>query len=302
MTPAQAARLDASAAHGRAALATLRAELAELADPAAAAAAAAAAPASRAPNRAQAKAYARRVEAAGEEGPAPRRKRARSVDGVTMKGSSRLLDWSRDDFARAEAIERGPAAARAALARLPRCLAQRGERAALAMVRRSDGTRRPTRTWAHVEARRIVACLVVCFHAASSSRRRGMTRVLRGRTRRMWTTLFRSRVDRSRPVSVSTLFATSHRKRAHGAPRSPWECGAMVALHRAGALWRHQPPVAVAGGYVGRGKDGSARAFNEYHLSSKACSALVDEAPRAPVDWHHVELVELVELGAERPP
>jgi len=278
-----ALQLEVNARGSRALVEGLRASVGELAE---------LAPTLPAARRAERRAHERRVDAAGEPEPSsPRRKRARVVDGVTMRGSSRLLDWSPDDFARARRIEGSMREARGALVRLPRCYSQRVERAALAMLPRTDGTRRPTRTLAHIAARRIVALAVVLYHAGRTSRRRGMARIVVGRTRRMFGTLFRRGVDRA-PLSVSAIFATSHHDK-----RDPWDCGPMVALHRAGALWRRQPPAAAAGAHVGRDRHGVPRAFNEYHLTQRALSAVADEAPRELIDWPH----ELVALDGATP-
>jgi hypothetical protein len=252
-----------------------------------------AAPAAPASSRAERRANDRRVLAHGEEGSAVRARRRPLVP-----RSSRLpaVDWTREDFARARRVSASGSRARDALMRLPRCYAQRIERAALAMRPelgpdgKPTGRRVPTRGWGHVVARRIAAVACVMFHAARPSRRRGMARIVVGRTRGMFVTLFRGEGrarddERQRArLSVSTFFATSH----HGTD-DPWDCGAVVALHRAGALWRHQPPASCAGPWKGKDRDGRPRAFNEYHLTQRACSAETDDV-RPLVDWELPEL------------
>lgn len=255
-------------------------------------------------SRAERRANDRRVLEAGEEG-TPVRARRRPL--VPRSSKLPAVDWDRDDFARARRVSASGARARDALSRLPRCYAQRVERAALAMRPTTDGRRIPTRSWGHVVARRIVAVACVLFHAARPSRRRGMARIVRGRTRGMFVTLFRGEGrarddERQRArLSISTFFATSH----HGRTDDPWDCGAVVALHRAGALWRHQPPASCAGAFQGKDRDGRPRAFNEYHLTDRACSSSPDERPRPLVDWPWAEL-ELADVTSsptlERPP
>lgn len=231
------------------------------------------------PSRAVVRAERARVEAAGEPVPpelrgtvaAPRRpRRARATrseafrTGAMERGAPRMapLDWTPEDFATWRAVNRNASSARAALATLPPVYARRVELAALGMVRQDDGTRRPSRTWAHVQARRIVALAVVVYRASSPSKRRGMARVLRGRVRGQFGTLAGVNPGTGEAYSVGTFF--------HVNDRRPWDCGAMVALHRAGALWRHQPPAAcVEPAYKGRDRDGNERAFSEYHLTER---------------------------------
>lgn len=246
-------------------------------------------PARPASSRAERRANDRRVLEAGEAGAPDRPPRRRGLAPRARRCAG--LDWERDDFQRARRVSGSASSAREALSRLPRCYALRVERAALAMRRTTDGRRVPTRTLAHVVARRIVALAAVLFHAGRSSKRRGMARIVRGRTRGMFVTLFRgegrAQNERQRArLSVSTFFATSH----HGRTDDPWDCGAMVALHRAGAVWKHQPPAACAGAFQGKDRDGRPRAFNEYHLTERACSSSADETPRPLVDWPGAEL------------
>ncbi|UJR87299.1 Hypothetical protein I5071_910 (plasmid) [Sandaracinus amylolyticus] len=67
-----------------------------------------------------------------------------------------------------------------------------------------------------------------------------------------------------RTYSVQYLFGTSFRREAPW-----WDCGAFVALERAGAIAKVQPPAdQVPKAWVGP----SGFAFNEYWLSALACS------------------------------
>jgi hypothetical protein len=231
----------------------------------------------------------------------PRRARATRSEAFRTRAMERgapgmaPLDWTPEDFATWRASHRSASSARAALATLPPVYARRVELAALAMTRREDGTRRPTRTWAHVQARRVVALAVTVFRASSPSRRRGMARKLVGRTRGMFATLAGINPSTGAPYSIGTFFHVND-------ARGPWDCGAMVALHRAGALWRHQPPAAcVPEGYRGRDRDGNERAFNEYHLTERVL-APAELAPSAPVELAPSAPVELAPELARPPP
>lgn len=220
----------------------------------------------------------RRIEAAGEPVPAelaptiaapPRRRAPAVVQRPTeaqlgARGGARGLDWASEDYAAARSIEASVRAAQRALAELPREYARRVERAALAMVRDGAGMLVPTRAWAHVLARRVVACAVVGWRASGMARRHGMARRVVGHDRSSWARLFLNRIT-GQPLTPGALFHGS--KDGEG-----WACGVMTALHRAGAWWAHQPPASEAD-YVGRGRGGEPRALCVYWLSCAALAA-----------------------------
>lgn len=200
------------------------------------------------------------------------------------RGGMRPLDWTREDYAAAELLSRSRAAAARALCGLPPEYARRVELAALAYERQPDGRRLPTRTWAHVRARRVLALAVILWRCSRSSRRRGMARIVVGRTRGMFASLFRN-VFTGKRLSESSLFATQHHT-----GRSRWDCGDMVALCRAGAVWKAQPPASsVPEAFRGKDRNGIARAFNEYHLTRAVAAATVS-------DEDADELLERLEL------
>lgn len=220
----------------------------------------------------------RRIEAAGEpiargleaSIAAPPRRRAPAVvqrpteAQLGARGGARGLDWASEDYAAARSIEASMRAAQRALAELPREYARRVERAALGMVRDAAGMLVPTRAWAHVLARRVVACAVVAWRASGMARRHGMARRVVGRDRGAWARLFVNRTT-GQPLSANALY--------HGGKGGKgWACGAMTALHRAGAWWCHQPPASEAD-YVGRGRGGEPRALAVYWLSCAALAA-----------------------------
>lgn len=217
------------------------------------------------------------------------------------RGAMRPLDWTADEYAAAETLSRSPRAAARALCGLPPEYARRVELAALAYERQEDGRRLPTRTWCHVVARRIVALAVVLWRVSRSSRRRGMARIVVGRTRGMFASLFRNVFTGAR-LSISSLFATQHHDGA-----SRWDCGDMVALARSGAIWKAQPPASsVAAAFRGKDRHGIARAFNEYHLTRRvAASSSSAEDPAAlleRIDARAAELAELAELAPSGAP
>lgn len=191
------------------------------------------------------------------------------------------LDWRPSDFAASRGASSTGSAARRACAGLPPELAARVRRAALAELPGPDGIRRPTRGWSHIIARRIVALAVVMWRASRSCRRRGMARVLVGRVRGQFGTLF-TNPHTGAPYSLSTFFRTS----VSACRRGEWDCGDVVALHRARALWRCQPPAAsVAPEFSGRDRSGVARAFNEYHFPRGVVAVAVErdeETARRP--------------------
>lgn len=250
----------------------------------------------------------RALDAAAEESAAPSKKpprrglapaaRGKFLTRARERGCEQMapLDWIRDDYAAAHLALAGPSRALAALAALPRCYAQRVERAALGRVRDERGFAVATRSLDSIVARRIVAAAVVMWRASKTSRRRGHARIVVGRTRGMLAALFQN-PQRARSVSVSTLFATSHG--AHR--RGEWDCGAIVALQRSGALWAHQPPAACASpAFVGRDRNGIARAFNEYHITERAASDEADEPDEQPEPERRA--VEPIDERAAAPP
>lgn len=236
------------------------------------------------------------VVVAGVEVGKPRPKRQRSMFATSIERRERMrsfnmargvpsfapADLSDQSYRIATRAQRGPASARDELAGLPRQCAQRTRWAALAYLPNERGELRPTRTWAHPAARRIVAVMAVMQHEARNTRRRGMHLLVEGFSRGSLCSAFRN-AQTGAPVHKSTLYAVSFDARRRG----PWDCGAVVALHRSGALVRHQPPASVARPeHVGKGRDGTPRALNQYWLTEKACSDLVreDDAP-AFHDW-----------------
>lgn len=250
-------------------------------------AAAAIAPTPRA-SAAERAAMRRRIEAAGEPVPAelaptiaapPRRRAPAVVQRPTeaqlgARGGARGLDWASEDYAAARSIEASVRAAQRALAELPREYARRVERAARAVRRDAGGMLVPARDWCHLLARRVVACAYVAWRASGTARRHGMARRVVGRDRSSWARLFQNRVT-GQPLSANALFYGS--KAGDG-----WACGAMTALHRAGAWWCHQPPASEAD-YVGRGRGGEPRALAIYWLSCAALAAPLARELAAPL-------------------
>lgn len=218
-----------------------------------------------------------RVAAAGEEStgyqarprkraPAPSATRGAYLTQAAARGTPHQdgLDWLPQDFATMRALEASAARAFEALCTVPPIYARRLQRAALGYVRDENGRLSPTRSWEHIRARRIVALGVVMWRASRSSKRAGMSRILVGRTRGMIANLTRSRID-GKPLSISMLFGTQH----HGTG-SIWDCGDIEAIERAGAIWAHQPPAAcVPVRFRGRDRDGTERAFSEYHFTER---------------------------------
>jgi len=187
---------------------------------------------------------------------------------AAARGCPRMdgLDWLPTDFATMRALERSPRRCLEALAALPRVYALRVRRAALA-IERVNGELRPARSLEHIRARRIVALAVVMWRASRTSRRNGFARILVGRTQGMLATLTHNPATLA-PYSVSMLFGTQH----HGG-RSIYDCGDVEALERSMALWCHQPPaMAVPARFRGRDRDGTERAFAEYHFTEAAAS------------------------------
>ena len=211
-----------------------------------------------------------------------RRARMRSVSIDRGVPSFAPEDFSREAFIVAARAMRGGASARDVVAAMRRSYAQRVRWAALAYLPDEHGKLRPTRSWNHPAARRIVGVAAVMFRESLNTRRRGMHLLLQGFARGSLCVLFPNR-ETGKPVHVSTLYATSYDAQRKG----PWDCGAVVALHRSGALVRHQPPASTAPAqYVGRGRDGSPRALNQYWLTEKACSdEAQDDAAPAFYDW-----------------
>jgi len=253
-------------------------------------AAAATAPTPRA-SAAERAALRRRIQAAGEPVPrelepalarpparraAPRRVEADEPPAVGSREPARGLglDWMPEDYARARGTERDRRGAERALAELPWEYARRVERAARAVRRDAGGLLVPARDWCHLLARRVVACAYVAWRASGMARRHGMARRVVGHDRSSWSRLFANRLT-GQPLSANALF--------HGSKVGDgWFCGAMTALHRAGAWWCHQPPASEAD-YVGRGRGGEPRALAIYWLSCAALAAPLARELAAPL-------------------
>lgn len=228
----------------------------------------------------------------------PRPRRSFFVESVERRAKMRSVsinrgvpsfapeDLSREAYAIAARTERGGASARDRLAMLRRASAQRVRWAALAYMPDENGVMRPTRSWSHPMARRIVAVFAVIEHESRHTKRRGMHLLLEGFARGSLCSAFRNH-QTGEPVSISTLYATSFDADRKG----PWDCGAVTALHRSGALVKHQPPASTAPTqYVGKGRDGSPRALNQYWLTERACADVVDDAAvPAFYDWTPAE-------------
>lgn len=144
------------------------------------------------------------------------------------------------------------------------------EVAALAMESRPDGTRRPTRSLVRVRARRVIACAAVFLYLAERTDRNAYALLVEGYVRGSFCALFVN-PNTGAPVHVNTLFGTC----TDGTRRGRFDCGAVVALVRAGAFEKHQPSAEsqVRAGKrcnVGKARDGSARALNQYWVRAVA--------------------------------
>ena len=167
----------------------------------------------------------------------------------------------------------GGAQAVKSLAEMPPVYASRVRRAALGIERLAGGGwSEPVRGVGHIRARLTIAAGVSLYLLGMPTRRRGMARVVDGLTRGMLANAFVSPSTGER-YSISYLFGTKFKK----GPADWWDCGPFVALSRAGAILKVQPPAdEVPRAYVGpRGW-----AFNEYWLSMVSVSADFPPAER----------------------
>lgn len=185
------------------------------------------------------------------------------------------------------------------------------EIAAYAMVRMPDGTRRPTRNLTCRRARRVVAIAAVMLHVSDESKHTAYLRVVEGYARGTLCELF-TNDDGEDAVSIGTLFATM----TDGDRFGKWDCGAVVALERAGAIDKWQPSARsqIRAGMrcnVGKGRDGKPRALNQYWLRPEAFSAdpdagelLEERAEREWVRWLTSRARRSLErsTGRARPP
>lgn len=237
--------------------------------------------------RAQERARAHELARAGDavtpaEVPRERRSRAPRVPDAPheRKGRAKFLasvarssapdfrpgDWSDRAYQLAGAMfdDKSGREAWRRLAEIPRNVAGKIRRAALAIAERDGELSRGRESLRHVRARRIVALAIVLYREATETRRRGMGRVLGGRSRGNIAALFRN-PQTGEHYHVNTFFSVD----CHGSGE-PFDCGDVEALEVAGVLYREQPPIGcVPRAWVGP----SGYPLNLYWFTERSCSA-----------------------------
>lgn len=244
-------------------------------------------PQSRRAELAQVAERARELAAAGDavtpaEVPRERRRRARRVPDAPheRKGRAKFLaavargsapdfrpeDWSDRAYQLAGAMfeDKSGREAWRRLAEVPSNIARKLRRAAFAICEREGELTRGRESLKHVRARRIVALGIVLYREAIDTRRRGMGRVLGGRSRGNIASLFRN-PQTGEHYHVNTFFSVD----CHGTG-DPFDCGDVEALEAAGVLYREQPPIeCVPRAWVGP----SGYPLNLYWFTERSCSA-----------------------------
>lgn len=130
------------------------------------------------------------------------------------------------------------------------------------------------RTLRNPRARACVAIAWLVYSLGRDTRRRGFARVLDGVSRGVIAALLPN-PSTGEAYTVSHIAATSNDAGRAG----PNDCGALVALHRAGALFKQQPDAAdVPAALVGP----SGYAFNVYLVSELAAGVGDELEPRGP--------------------
>lgn len=258
--------------------------------------------------QAQQRARARELDAAGEavtpeevpreprrrslrvpDAPHERRGRAKFLASVARSSAPdfRPGDWSDRAYELAGAMfnDKSGREAWRRLAELPRNLARKIRRAAFAIAERDGELSRERASLRHVRARRIVALGIVLYREAIDTRRRGMGRVLGGRSRGNVAALFRN-PQTGEHYHINTFFSVD----CHGTG-DPFDCGDVEALEAAGAIYREQPPIGcVPRAWVGP----SGYPLNLYWFSERSCSA-------EPYEHERAELEAFGELDPEAP-
>jgi len=144
--------------------------------------------------------------------------------------------------------------------------------AAHAMVREPDGTRRPRRSLASRRARRIVAVAAVLLYLAEEAKRTGYALLVEGYLRGSFCQLFPNPDNADETISLGSLFNTGDTGE-RGGRVGRWDCGAVVALERAGALEKVQPPASTQHACnVGVDRKGAPRALNQYFVKERAAT------------------------------
>lgn len=139
--------------------------------------------------------------------------------------------------------------------------------AAYAMERTTDGRFEATRSLAKRRARRVIAAAALMLYLADRTKRNGHALVVEGYVRGTLALAFRENDDTEEAISVGSLFNTQD----DGERDGPWQCGALEALKRAGAIRFHQPPADTQPACnVGRDRDGTPRAINQYWITEAA--------------------------------
>lgn len=169
------------------------------------------------------------------------------------------------------AMHRSPYRAEELVAELPRTLALRVRRCALAIERQGARWVRG-RTWASVKARTVAALAWGLWRLSRTSRRGGFCRVAEGVSVAMLGAQF-EQLDGCRGYSASWLWATHAGRRAD-------QRGPLTELRDAGVFLVTQPPATVCPRHAGpprKGKDGVFRryAFNQYRFTADVLDARV---------------------------
>lgn len=139
-----------------------------------------------------------------------------------------------------------------------------------------------TRALARRRARRIIQCAALLLYLADRTKRNGHALVVEGYTRGTLCLALRRNDDTEKPPSVGSLFNTQ----TDGERRGLWDCGAIVALERAGAISFHQPPADTQPACnVGRDRDGTPRALNQYWITERALVLPVECAEQLVPTW-----------------
>lgn len=159
---------------------------------------------------------------------------------------------------------RGQRSAERELARLKRhAYGSAIERAAFGTAATSArGLRRgPYHALRSIRARRVVACGAVLAFLSQVTTSHGRAFIVEGTLRGTFCTFFQNAEGDA--VHVNTLFGTM----TDGTRRGRWDCGAVVALERAGAIEKIQPPPHTQRArFVGLDRKRVPRALNQYFL------------------------------------
>jgi len=111
-------------------------------------------------------------------------------------------------------------------------------------------------------ARRVVACAAVLHYLKQETSSPGRAFLVEGTLRGTFCSFF-TNADTGDALHFNSLYGTQ----TDATRKGRWDCGALVALERAGAIEKIQPPAHTQRPrFVGRDRKGRARAINQYFL------------------------------------